>query len=213
VYILLTIGMILIGCSSPGGTQNAAPTPDAGSQPQNLILETEVVAAPPITEVVMGTAQLPQSGNSENNLPAVCIDGIFPGSTGKADVVALLGDPAAAQQAGSYEALQYPSPLQGQYNTVYLRDQVVEWISTVQVEDSPKTWSVVLAQQGEPAFTGYSTYLQGSRVFAYPERGLNFVADDALDVIYLQDCFVPMSLEEYRGSYGAFLPQVDPYIK
>ncbi len=211
--ISLTIVLILVGCNSPAGSQNASPTPDARSQPQNPIPETEVVADPPITAAAMGTMPSPQSGDSENNLPAVCLDGISPGSTGKAEVVALLGDPVAAQQAGGYEALQYTSPLRGQYHTVYLRDQVVEWISIVLAEDSPMTWSMVLVQQGEPAFTAYSAYLQGSRSFAFPERGLNFVADDALDVVYLQECFVPVSLEEYRRAYGDFLLQADPYLK
>jgi len=122
----------------------------------------------------------------------------------------LWGDPVATQQEGSYEALKYASPLKGQNNTVYLLNQVVDWVNIVLAEDNPLTWSAVKAQYGEPAYTAYSDYLQGSRNYAFPEQGLNFIADDELDIVFIQECFVPMSLEDYGNAYGIFLPQEDP---
>ncbi len=213
IFIVLLLSMIMMGCTSPVSSQDLSPTPDAGSLPQNPISETEAGAEPPILEATMVTTPSPPSGLAENNIPAVCFDGMVPGITSKAEAIALLGDPVAAQQEGRYESLQYASPLQGQYHTIYMTDQVVDWVSIVRAEDNPLAWSAVVAQYGGPAHTAYSTYLRGSRNFAYPDQGLNFVADEALDLVYIQECFVPRSLEDYRKTYGDFLLQEDPYSR
>jgi hypothetical protein len=130
-----------------------------------------------------------------------------------AEVDALLGPPAAVQQDGDYEARQYASPLPGQYTTVTFQNQVVDWVSVVLAEDGLLTWSDVKKQYGEPAHTAFSDYLQGSQNFAFPEQGLNFVADAELDFVFIQECFTPMSRDDYQKTYGDFLPQEDPFTK
>jgi hypothetical protein len=154
-----------------------------------------------------------QSSTSVDNNQANCLAGVIPGQTNRDEVITILGEPDATRQEGNYEALQYPTHLIGQYHTVYLQNQVVEWVSTVLTEDNPLTWSAVRAQYGEPAHTAYSDYLEGSRNLAFPEQGLNFIADPELDIVFVQECFVPMSLADYMQAYGDFLPQENPFTK
>ncbi|MCJ7434973.1 MAG: hypothetical protein MUO77_15940 [Anaerolineales bacterium] len=149
----------------------------------------------------------------ESNSGSDCIAGIFPGKTSRAEVIAMLAEPIATQQDGGYESLLYASPLRGQYNTIYLLDQVVNRVSIVLAEDNPLSWSAVKAQYGEPAHIAFSNYLQGSRNFAFPEQGFNFIADEELDAVFIQNCFIPMPLDGYLQAYGAFLLKDDPFIK
>ena len=76
-----------------------------------------------------------------------------------------------------------------------------------------RPWSVVRATLGEPAYIGYSNYEQGSRNYAYPELGLNFVAHENLDAIFFQECYTAMPLEKYMEAYGKYHPPEDPFIQ
>lgn len=211
IWIIITIIMITLGCNLSGQSQNSSQ--DTDTPPENPTQEIEAQAEIPTLEATSPNMLPSQSSPSDNNYRADCLAGIFPGQTSRTDVIALLGEPFAAQQEGSNEALQFTSPMRGQYNTVYLLNHVVDWVSIVLAEDDPLTWSAIKAQYGEPVHTAYSDYLQGSRNFAFPEQGLNFIADPDLDAVFIQECFVPMSLEDYTEAYGDFLPQEDPYTK
>jgi len=149
----------------------------------------------------------------ESTASAECIKGIFPGKTTKDEVMTLFGYPLAAQQEGDLEILQYASSMYGQSNSVTVQSGVVALVSVVQGEDQPLEWSTVKAQFGEPTHTAYSNYLQGSMTFGFPAQGRAFIADENLDVVFIQQCFVPMSLENYMLVYGNFLPLEDPFIK
>lgn len=144
---------------------------------------------------------------------AACLPGIFPGTTTRDEVVALLGDPLAVEPEGGIETLLYASPLRGQFNSIALQNQVVALVSIVLGEDNPQAWSDVKAQYGEPAHTAFSNYLQWSMTYVYPDRGLAFVADEGLDAVFIRDCFVPMSLEDYMNTWGKSLPAEDPFTK
>ncbi len=211
IWISIAIILITLGCNIPGLFQNSSP--EAETQPEIPTQDTELQPENPTLEATFQAMLATPSSPSENNNEADCLPEIFPGKTTKAEVTALLGDPAAIQQDGGHEALQYASSLRGQYNTVYFQNQVVDWVSLVLAEDNPLTWSAVKTQYGEPAHTAYSDYLQGSQIYAFPEQGLNFTADDKLDIVFIQECFVPMSLEDYMKVYGDFLLQNDPFRK
>ena len=200
LWISMTIIVMTLSCNLPGSSRN--PSSDAETQPEIPTLENTAQPQSPA-----------QSSAAENNNQVSCLEGIMPGQTNRAEVITLWGEPAATQQDGSYEALQYATPFIGQFHTIYLTNQVVEWVSTALSEDKPLTWSAVKAQYGEPAYTAFSDYLEGSRNFAFPEQGLNFIADPDLDAVFVQECFVPMSLENYMQLYGDFLPQENPFTK
>jgi hypothetical protein len=157
----------------------------------------------------------PQSGVSSNETGGsdACLTGVFPGKTTRDEVINLWGTPLGEEQEWTFNTLFYQSPLKGQYNTVYLENQVVSYISIVLSGDSPKSWLEVKAKFGEPAHTAYTTYIQGSRYYGYPTLGIAFIADQRLDYVYIQDCFVPMTLEEYITSRANSLPTEDPFNK
>jgi hypothetical protein len=207
----ITVIMVTLACNIPGLSQNSSP--GAETQPENPTQETEMQVEIPTLEATAQPMSPTQSSTSVDNNQANCLAGVIPGQTNRDEVITILGEPDATRQEGNYEALQYPTHLIGQYHTVYLQNQVVEWVSTVLTEDNPLTWSAVRAQYGEPAHTAYSDYLEGSRNLAFPEQGLNFIADPELDIVFVQECFVPMSLADYMQAYGDFLPQENPFTK
>jgi hypothetical protein len=210
-WIGITVILVTLACNIPGLSQNSSP--DAENQPANPTLESAAQAENQTLEATAETMQPAQSSPSENNNQANCLAGVIPGETNRAAVITIWGEPDGTQQEGNYEALLYKSHLVGQYHTISLQNQVVEWVSVVLAEDNPLAWSGVKAQYGEPAHTAYSAYLAGSLNFAYPEQGLSFIANPDLDTVFIQECFVPMSLEGYLSAYGDFLPQDDPFTK
>ncbi len=142
-----------------------------------------------------------------------CLKGIFPGKTTKNEVIGLLGYPLSSQPEADSESLLYASAMYGQFNSISLQGGVVVQVSVVQPAEQPLAWSDVKAQYGEPAHTAYSNYLQGSQVYAFPAQGRAFVADAERDVVFIQQCFVPMSLENYIAAYGKLLPAADPFTR
>jgi len=80
-------------------------------------------------------------------------------------------------------------------------------------EENPLAWSAIKAQYGEPAKTTYSNYLQWSMTYIYPDRGLAFVAAEGPDVVFIQECFIPMTLDEYMNTWGKLLPAENPFTE
>ena len=210
-WIGITVILVTLACNIPGLSQNSSS--EVEMQPANPTPESESQAKIPTLEAAAENMQPTPSSPSEDTNQANCLAGIVPGETNRAEVITILGDPDGIQQEGNYEALLYTSYLIGQYHAIYLQNQVVESVSTVLTEDNPLTWADVKAQYGEPVHTAYSDYLAGSLNLAFPEEGLNFIANPDLDVVFIQECFVPMSLENYMQTYGNFLPQENPFTK
>jgi outer membrane protein assembly factor BamE (lipoprotein component of BamABCDE complex) len=155
----------------------------------------------------------PTSTQAGGGASAACLAGILPGMTTRDEVVALLGEPLAVEPEGDLEYMLYASPFRGKFNSVVIKNQVVVSVSIMVPEDNPLTWSAVKAQYGEPAHTTFSNYLQWSMTYIYPDRGLTFVASEGGDVVYIQECFVPMALEEYMNTWGKLLPTEDPFTE
>jgi len=161
-----------------------------------------------------GSAQsTPTSTQPGGGAQAACLAGIFPGTTTRDEAVALLGEPLAVEPEGDLETLLYASPLGGQFNSIVVQNQVVALVGIVLGEETPQAWSAVMAQYGEPAHTAYSNYLQGSMTYIYPDQGLAFVASPDSDVVFIQECFIPMTLENYMNTWGSSLPAENPYIR
>ncbi len=142
-----------------------------------------------------------------------CLKGVFPGKTTEDELPAVIGYPLIEETEGDFKYLRYRTTVYGQLNSVTLQNGVAVQVSFIQPEDQPLAWSAVKKQIGEPAHTAYSTYLQGSMVYAYPTQGRAFIADENLDIVFIQECFIPMSLEDYRTTYGDMLPSEDPFTR
>lgn len=185
------LGLAMLACNLPNLSNNSGQgTPTKGSGP--------------------GTPSPTQPGSGAL---AACLAGIFPGATTRDALVALLGEPLAVEPEGNLETLLYASPLGGQFNSIVIQNQVVGLVSIMVSEDNPLAWSAVKAQYGEPVHTAYSNYLQGSMTYIYPDQGLAFVASQGPDVVFIQECFVPMALEDYMNTWGSSLPAEDPFIR
>jgi hypothetical protein len=183
------------------------------------------MSAQSTTGVTANDTNLTQSiADPSDNLPAsegaaepgpqdACLPSIYPGKTTRDEVIALMGTPVSTEEGDGFAALLYPSPLALQNNIVYLENGVVSLVSLVLGSDTPVTWSSVRLQYGEPAHTAYTTYLQGSRYYAYPAQGLGYLADEDIDIVYIRDCFVPTTPENFLNSWGQSLLTEDPFVQ
>jgi hypothetical protein len=175
-----------------------------------LALTLALLACKSIT--IEGFPPMPNPGPDSNSSDS-CLKGIFPGKTARIEVLALLGNPLTTQPAGGQETMFYASAIYGQLNSIVVQNEVVTLVSVVQGEDNLLKWSEIKTQYGEPAHTAYTNYSEGSMIFAFPERGLSFIADETMDVVFIRQCFIPMSLDNYMLAYGNFLPAEDPFDK
>lgn len=144
---------------------------------------------------------------------AACLAGIFPGATTRDEVVALLGEPAGTDNSTGVEVLFYSSPVRGQFNSIALQNETVAMVSVILGENDLLKWSTIQEEYGEPAHTTYSNYLQEAMTYIFPDRGLAFVADQAMDVVFIKQCFIPMSIDDYLKTWGVSLPTEDPFIE
>jgi hypothetical protein len=143
----------------------------------------------------------------------VCQKGITPGQTKKADVLSLLGNPARTEQDGANEILLFLSPYPKQFDTIILQDQTVVFMDVILGEEDALAYSAIKALYGEPKHSTYSTYLQGSLNYIYPDKGRAFIADENADIVFTKQCFISMSLEDYLNTWGKNLPTENPFIR
>jgi hypothetical protein len=142
-----------------------------------------------------------------------CIPGIFVGKSDRASVIAALGEPIYASDENGYEVMEFDSGSKGQPDVVYLQDGLAILVRKIYPESEPLDWSALQTRLGQPPFTAYSDYTAGSLFFAYPEKGIKVIADPDLDVVFLKECFPPMTLEAFIQSEGQYFPQDDPFTK
>lgn len=142
-----------------------------------------------------------------------CLQGIVPGTTTRDQVIALLGEPASSQQEGKVENLLYPSMYSGQFNSISVQGGIVGRVSVVLGHDQTLKWSAVKSILGKPAQALFTDYSEGSLVYMYPDKGWTFTADESINLVYLRECFVPMSLADYLNSWGKDLPTENPFIR
>ena len=155
----------------------------------------------------------PTSTQPGGEAQADCLAGIVPGATTRDEVVALLGEPAGTDNSAGVEILFYSSPVGGVFNSISLQNETVAMLSVILGENNLLNWSTIQEEYGEPIHTTYSNYLQGSMTYIYPEQGLAFVADKGMGVVFIKQCFIPMSIDDYLKTWGASLPTQDPFIE
>jgi hypothetical protein len=148
-----------------------------------------------------------------SGVQASCLAGIIPGTTSRNEVVALLGEPAGTDTGTGVEVLFYSAKDRGQFNSIVLQNETVAMVSVNLGENDLQQWSTTQKEYGEPAQTTYSNYLQNTMTFIFPEKGLAFVADQAMDMVFIKQCFIPMNIDDYMNTWGKSLPTEDPFIE
>ncbi len=166
------------------------------------------------TQPAPSTSTQPASSTAtkSDNSPD-CLNGIQPGKTTKSEVISLMGEPAGTDDSTGVEVMLYDSPFKGQYNSIALQNETVVMLSEILGENDSQKWSAIQEEYGEPAHTTYSNYLQEAMTYIYPDNGLAFVADQAMDVVFIKQCFIPMSIDDYLKTWGAALPTENPFIQ
>ena len=144
---------------------------------------------------------------------SIKLKGVVPGKTTKEEVIKNLGEPAKSKTEEGMDVLEYPSTHELMPHAVYVKDGVVVLVGAHISEDDDFTVSEVIAKYGQPAKKTYSYYSDGALTYIYPSRGLALIADEDLDVVFEEQCFVPMSLEQYMQTWGKDLPLEDPYTR
>jgi hypothetical protein len=142
-----------------------------------------------------------------------CYDGITLGQTSREDVIALLGNPERTEQNGGVEILLYPSLHPGQFNIIFIQDQVVVLIDMLLGDEDAPAFSEIKSIYGEPSHIAYTTFMQGSMSYIYPDAGRAFIADENADIVFTKQCFLPMSLEDYLNTWGKDLPTENPFTQ
>lgn len=141
------------------------------------------------------------------------LKGVIPGKTTRDEVINNLGEPVTSQMEEGMEALEYPSAHELMPNVVLIKDGVVVLTGTALSVADNVTVSGIIAKYGEPDKKTYSLYAQWTLTYIYPNRGLALIVDEAQDIVFFEQCFIPMSVEEYMQTWGKDLPLEDPYIK
>jgi len=142
-----------------------------------------------------------------------CMEGIQPGKTTKPEVIELLGAPLDILSGSGFEILYYPSSIKVLLNSITIENDIVSLVSVNMSEAEAPAWSTILTQLGEPDHQTYSFFQQGAMTYIYAQKGLSFVANERIDLVFIQDCFVPSSLDYYMARWGTELPAENPYIK
>lgn len=198
--------LVLVGfaCDLPFLNMDPTQTPSANKTPERVL--GEAMKNTP-------TPELLQTSIVETQNQASCLEGIFPGTTTKTQVITLLGNPVSSQQDGDVESLFFSTSSKTRLDSISIQNQVVVLASALVGQADPLKWSEVKAQFGKPAKIGYSNYSDGSMTYIYPDQGVAFIADEAVDQVFIRECFIPMSLEKYMDSWGKNLPVDDPYTQ
>lgn len=163
--------------------------------------------------LVSPTLKPPTAATATPLAGPVCYEGIVLGVTTKDQAISLLGKPIAIETIDDYEDLLYPSALSSQFDSILLQNQIVVRVDKVLGKDEALKFSAVKSQYGKTDYTAYSNYQHWTKTYIYPEKGLAFTADENLDVVFLKQCFVPMTIDKYMSLWGSDLPMQDPFTK
>ncbi|PKO02543.1 MAG: hypothetical protein CVU43_07290 [Chloroflexi bacterium HGW-Chloroflexi-5] len=148
-----------------------------------------------------------------NEASAECIDGLIIGETTRDEIIEQYGDPLNAGDEDAYETMLYYSDFPGQYSSVIVEDEVVIMANFILEDGNDLGLSYVLSMFGDPQETTFSNYLQGSLTYLYPNQGKALVASPETDVVFIYQCFEPMSLKRYMDTWGRNLPTDNLYQK
>ncbi len=142
-----------------------------------------------------------------------CLGGIVPGVTTREEVIAVLGQPSIHENEGNQESLYYSSGTKGIFNSVLVEQGVAYYTSKLLGEQEGLRLSNIVDKLGDPEYLAYSYFVAGSKTYLYPELGVSFIADPNMDIVFIQDCFVPQDLASFLAAYGENLPEENPFIR
>jgi hypothetical protein len=196
---VMTLMTAILACNFPS---SSAATPAKASPPS-----TVSPTLPP------STSKPPIAATATPSAGPVCYEGIILGSTTKDQAIALLGKPLAIETIDDYEDLLYPSVISSQFDSILIQNQIVVRVDKVLGKESSLKFSAMESQYGKTNHTAYSAYQHWAKVYIYPEKGLAFTADENLDVVFLKQCFVPMTIDKYKSLWGTDLLTQDPFTK
>jgi len=174
---------------------------------------TGTATQPPNGEPAETPAQQPTEEKPapvENPLP--CYPGIFVGQTSHDDVLSTLGQPLDDFMDEDVNIVMYTSEIPYFFNSLLLKNDQVALINVSRVDEAnPLTLSRVKSLFGEPEQITFSEFEMGSHTYIYATRGVSFIVNSSLDLVFYQQCFLSMSLDEYMNSWGQELPLEDPF--
>lgn len=163
--------------------------------------------------LVSPTLKPPTAATATPLAGPVCYEGIILGATTKDQAIGLLGKPIAIETIDNYEDLIYPSAIVSQFDSILIQNQIVVRVDRVLGKDTALKFSTLKTQYGTTDHTAYSAYQHWAKIYIYPEKGLAFTADENLDVVFLKQCFAPMTIDKYKSLWGTDLLTQDPFTK
>ena len=165
------------------------------------------------------STQEKQPQASTQNIPSksqpstLCLMGIQPGQTSRAEVISQMGESTFSYTSETgFEVLEYPSSIEEIPTSIFIKEDVVQIISVL-VEEDTETVTKLKGELGEPEKTTYSFFGQGTLTYIYPQKGVAAIVDEETDQLLWLQCFAPMPLADYMGSWGSQLPLENPYIR
>lgn len=167
---------------------------------------------PTLAALAPKTTNVPAPTPTTNTAPE-CFKGIQAGLTTKDQVINLLGQPLGSESTTDYENLLYPSPLNSQFNSLIIQNNLVVRADRIVAANNALKFSEVKKLHGVAPYTAYSAYQHWAKIYLYPTQGLAFVANENLDTVFIQQCFTPMTFEKYQSAWGEELFTKDPFLK
>ncbi len=189
----------------------------AQKHPKRLIVFAAVLLA--LTVLACGTTPVQPTATSRpptrtaERQAGSCLAEIIPGQTSREEAIAALGTPISTKTNEGVEMMLYATNSAGQYHTLVVQNGRVGLVSILLAETNPLAWTTVQAQYGVPTATTYSYFQEGTKTYIYPEKGQAFVALEEMDIVLARECFAPMTLEEFMGSWGKSLPADNPFTR
>lgn len=148
-----------------------------------------------------------------NEAMAECLDGLIIGKTTRNEIIEQYGDLQYAGKEDGFETILYSSDFPGQYSSIIVEEEVVVMANFILEDDNDLGLSYVISMFGDPQETTFSNYLQGSLTYLYPNFGKTLVASPETDVVFIYQCFEPMSMNKYKDTWGANLPTENIYLR
>lgn len=142
-----------------------------------------------------------------------CLGEIVPGVTTRDEVIAALGQPSVIENEGNAEILYYASSTKGIFNYVLMENEIAQYTTKLLGDQEPLRLSNALEQLGEPELKFYSYFKAGSSTFVYPQQGILFIVDPKMDIVFMQECFVPQESAHFLETYGQKFPEENPYTR
>jgi hypothetical protein len=128
---------------------------------------------------------------------------VVPGQTSAKEIVQEFGDPPVRETVDGFDTMLYRT---GNNITtqvfVALKQQEVRMVTLSGEAVRDEALTNVEAKYGPPEIDLSHNYLEGARAYIFPSRGVAAVADQNTGQVYIEQLFIPMTLSEYRLSWG-----------